>query len=64
MKNNYICHTPYLRNSVAYDYDHVNLCKIMIFLGIFFIFLKFSFFGQVRGKRAKSKRAKKAQNNK
>ena len=49
-KYNYIRHTPYLRNSKAYDHDfcytYVKWWYILVF---FLIFLNFSFFGLSRG---------------
>ena len=53
--NNYIHHVPYLRNNIAiWSWLLVHLCKIMIFPGIFFIFLKFWFFGLLESQRAKT----------
>ena len=54
MKNNYICHAPYLRKSIAYDHDFWYSCVKLCYLqGIFFIFLKF-FFGMLGGRSEKS----------
>ena len=42
---NYICHMPYLRNSIAYDPDiWFHLCKMMTSPGVFFFFFIFSKF--------------------
>ena len=53
--NNYIWHTPCLRNSIAYDHDFwcVYMCKIMISQAFFSFFWNFYFLGCYRGKRAK-----------
>ena len=42
MKNNYLCHAPYIRKSIAYDHDfgYTN-CKMMISPGVFFLILIF-----------------------
>ena len=48
-----ICHTPYPRNSIAYDHDFWCTCvkddTSRCFFSLFFIFLKFSFFGMLGG---------------
>ena len=56
MKNkNYILHSPYLRNKLAYDYDFGTLVETDdISRSFFFIFSKFWFFGLLDGKRAKN----------
>ena len=41
INNNYICHTPYLRNSIAYDHD--DICRS------FFQFFDIFIFWAVRG---------------
>ena len=48
--NNYICHVPYLRNSMAYDHDFWYAC-VKWYLQAFFFhsFFKFSFFGLLEG---------------
>ena len=49
---NYICNTPYLRNSIAYDQDFwYTFVKQWYLLGVF---SKFWFFGLLWGKRAKN----------
>ena len=69
MKNiNYIRHTSYLRNSIAYDHNlwctSVKWCffifffrffVVFIFSGVFFIFSKFRFFGLLVGWKCKKK---------
>ena len=61
MKNNYICHVPYLRNSIAYDH---NLCYLLsnddTCRCFFSVFSKFWFFELLWGKCIK----KRVQNNK
>ena len=49
--NNYICHMPYLRNSIAYDHDFWYTYKMMISPGVFFFhfFLYFLFWAVRRG---------------
>ena len=56
MKNeNYICHVPYLSNSIAYDHNFwLYLCKMMISSTFFSFFQNFDFLGCYRGKRAKN----------
>ena len=59
--NNYVCHMPYLRNSIAYDQDFWYICVKWWYLQTFSSFLIFSFFRLLgvgwrwggRGKRAK-----------
>ena len=43
--NNCIRRMPYLSNSIAYDHDFWYVCVKRWYPGIFFIILKFSFFG-------------------
>ena len=43
-KNNYICHTSYLRNSKPYDHDFWYTCKMKISPGVFFIFFEILIF--------------------
>ena len=54
MKNNYISHAPYLRNSITYDhqfwYTNVKWC----YLQQFFPFFKILILGILGGKRAKN----------
>ena len=53
--NNYIRHTPYLRNSVAHDHDLWYTCAKWWYLQAFFSFLwNFHFWGKLWGKRAKN----------
>ena len=52
--NNYIRHTPYLRNSIAYDHDFWYTCVKWWYLQVlFFIFSKFWFFGLLGGSKGK-----------
>ena len=52
--NNYICHVPYFRNSIAYDHDFwYTSVKMIISQNVFFIFSKFWFFGLLGVKMAK-----------
>ena len=48
MKNNYMCHAPYLRNSVACDHDFLYTCDkwwyLLVFFFFVFCFLSFFFF--------------------
>ena len=48
MKNNYMCHAPYLRNSVACDHDFLYTCDkwwyLLVFFFLFFVFCLFFFF--------------------
>ena len=67
MKNNYMCHAPYLRNSVACDHDFLYTCDkwwyLLVFFFLFFVFClfffffwffaKFFFFGVFVGKKGK-----------
>ena len=53
--NNYICHVPYLRNSIAYDHDFWYTCVKWWYLWVFFFhFFKIWFFELLGGKRAKN----------
>ena len=48
MKNNDICHAPYLRNSTTYDHVFWYTCVkwyLQVYFFSFFIFLVFLFFG-------------------
>ena len=50
MKNsNYICHTPYLRNSIAYDHDSWYICVKRFYLQACFHFFEIFIFGDLRG---------------
>ena len=50
MKNtNYIRHAPYLRNSIAYDYDFWYNCVKWLYLQVFFHFFKILIFRVVSG---------------
>ena len=52
--NNYFCHVPYFRNSIAYDHDFwYTSVKMIISQNVFFIFSKFWFFGLLGVKMAK-----------
>ena len=55
--NNYICHVPYLRNSMAYDHDFWYTC-VKWYLQAFFFhsFFKFSFFGLLEGESGGKRR--------
>ena len=44
MKNNYMCHAPYLRNSVACDHDFLYTCDKWWYLLVFFFFVFLFFF--------------------
>ena len=48
MKNDYICHAPYLRNILTYDHDFWYTCVKWWYLQVFFHFL-FLIFWAVRG---------------
>ena len=53
-KNIYICHAPYLRNSIAYDHDFWWACVKWWYLLAFFSFfkiLKFQIVGSVKGQK-------------
>ena len=52
--NNYIRHTPCLRNSIAYDQGFWYNCVKLWYLQAFFPFFPFSFFGLLGRKRAKN----------
>ena len=53
--NNYIWHTQYLRNSVAYDHDFWYTCvKWWYLLALLLFFFEFFFGGAVRGVKGKS----------
>ena len=56
MKNNsYICHAPYIRNSVAYDHDFWYTCVNWGYFQVLFSFFKnFNFLGFQGSKRAKT----------
>ena len=57
MKNNYIHHTPYLRNSIVYDHHFWYTCVKWWYLQTFFffsVFQNFDFLGCYGGKRAKN----------
>ena len=61
MKNkNYICHMPYLRNSIAYNHDFWNTCAKWWCLRGFFHFFKILIFWVVSGVKVQ----KMAQNDK
>ena len=47
--NNYICHMPYLRNSLAYEHDLLHLYEMMISPDVFSFFQNFDFPGCWRG---------------
>ena len=46
--NNYICHTPCFRNSIAYDHDFWYTCIKWWYLQVFFQFFKILIFRAVR----------------
>ena len=59
--NNYICHVPYCRNSMAYDHDFwytiVKLWYLQIFLLLFFLNFEFWTVKEVKGQKiAKNKK--------
>ena len=58
--NNYICHMPYLRNSIAYNHDFWNTCAKWWCLRGFFHFFKILIFWVVSGVKVQ----KMAQNDK
>ena len=69
MKNNYIRHVPYLRNSIVYDHDfwyacvNENICKWVFFFFFFFgIFISWAVRGGGGGKREKKGPKKKKKN--
>ena len=47
--NNYICHAPYLRNSIAYDHEFWYTCVKWWYLVLFFDFFDIFIFLAVRG---------------
>ena len=49
-------HAPYFRNHTSCDHYFWYMCKMMIYPGVLFIFLKFWFFGFLWGKTAKNKK--------
>ena len=53
MKNNYICHTPYLRNSITYGHDFWYNCVKWWYLEAFFYFFEMFIFGAVMGVNGK-----------
>ena len=53
IKNNYICHVSYLRNSIAYDHDFWYTCVKWWYLQAYFQFFKIWFFGLKGKKRSK-----------
>ena len=58
-KNNYFCHTPYLRNSTAFDHNFwYTFVKwyLQVFFFPFFIFMKFLFLGLLRVGGVKGKK--------
>ena len=56
--NNYICHLPYLTNSITYDHDLWYTCVKWWYLQDFFsFFLKFSFFRLLGGKNSPKSKA-------
>ena len=61
--NNYICHSPYLRNSKPYDHDFWYTCVKWWYLQVFLSFYwNFDFWGPIRGVKGKS-RAQNKNNN-
>ena len=48
MKNNYICHMRYLKNSVAYNYEFWENCVKWWYIQVFYLFFEIFIFQAVR----------------
>ena len=58
-EKNSICHTPYLRNHISYDFDlWYFMCKMIISPGFIFIFSKIWFSGLLGGHKKVNKSPK------